>query len=130
MMALDALLGELGVAGADLDKARAYQGKYGGRLEQILVNMGSLSTDALPGFYARLIEGEILSARAAAAFEPPLGLDELPVDFLLRHGWLPYERREAHWTFATRAPLDLEVNEWLGQQSFDHSLLLVSEEAF
>ena len=48
-MSLETLFADSGVQVEDLDKARAYQQKYGGRLEQILVNMGSLSSDALPG---------------------------------------------------------------------------------
>ena len=55
MNSLAAMLSEFGIGPADVDKARAYQKKYGGRLEQILVNMGSLSTETLPDIYARLL---------------------------------------------------------------------------
>jgi general secretion pathway protein E len=130
MTDIDALLGEFGVAGADLDKARAYQQKYRGRLEQILVNMGSLSSDALPDIYARLFAAPVLDAKTAHGWERPLGIDELPVEFLLRRGWIPYESREGHWEFATTAPLDLEVSEWLGNAGFGFSLRLASEETF
>jgi general secretion pathway protein E len=130
MTDIDALLGEFGVATADLDKARAYQQKYRGRLEQILVNMGSLSSDALPDIYARLFASPVLAPKEAHAWEPPLGLDALPVEFLLRRGWIPYEVRAGHWDFATTAPFDLEVSEWLGNQGFAFGLRLASEETF
>jgi general secretion pathway protein E len=48
MIAFDELLGEHGVQAEDLEKAKTYQQKYGGRLEQILVNMGGLASEALP----------------------------------------------------------------------------------
>ena len=83
MSSLALLVSDLGVSGADLDKARAYQQKYGGRLEQILVNMGSLSADSLPEIYGRLLQAQVLPARYATGWEPPTGLEELPVDFLL-----------------------------------------------
>jgi general secretion pathway protein E len=130
MTDLPALLGEFGVAAPDLDKARAYQQKYGGHIERILVNMGSLSADALPEIYARLIDAPVLQPRFAAAWEPPAGLDALPLDFLLERGWLPVAHDAGRWTFAAHAPLDLEVNEWLGGFTQAYELRLVSEEQF
>ena len=131
MSQLAALFTDFGVQPADLDKARLYQNKYGGRIEQILVNMGSLSSDALPDFYARLVGTETLPAGAAQAWEPPEGVDEMRLDFLVPRGWIPYQRREDNnWVFATRAPLDLEVNDWLRAQGGAFDLRLVSEEAF
>ena len=130
MSSLASLVSDLGVSGADLDKARAYQQKYGGRLEQILVNMGSLSADSLPEIYGRLLQAQVLPARYAVGWEPPAGLEELPVDFLLERGWLPIERQEGRWVFAAHAPLDLEVNEWLGTSAVPYELRLVSEEQF
>jgi len=130
MTPLHELLGEFGVAAPDLDKARAYQQKYGGRIEQILVNMGSLSADALPGIYGRLLGAELLPARFSATWEPPAGLEALPVDFLLVRGWLPVAREDDRWVFAAHAPLDLEVNEWLGGLAEPYVLRLVSEEQF
>jgi general secretion pathway protein E len=130
MSSLALLVSDLGVSGADLDKARAYQQKYGGRLEQILVNMGSLSADSLPEIYGRLLKAQVLPARYAADWEPPDGLEELPVDFLLERGWLPIERQDGRWVLAAHAPLDLEVNEWLGTSAVPYELKLVSEEQF
>jgi len=130
MTALATLFTDFGVQAADLDKARLYQQKYGGRLEQILVNMGSLSSDALPDIYARLLGVATLPAAALQSWEPPDGVDELPLDLLVTRGWIPYERRDNGWTFATRAPLDLEVNDWLRTQDSPFELRLVGEEAF
>jgi general secretion pathway protein E len=130
MTQLGTLLAGFGVGPSDLDKAHAYQQKYGGRIEQILVNMGSLSADSLPEIYGRLLDAPVLPARYAAAWEVPQGIDTLPVDFLLEHGWMPIAIADGHWTFATHAPLDLEVNEWLGTAGVPFSLQLASEEQF
>jgi general secretion pathway protein E len=130
MSTLYELIGASGVGAADLDKARAYQQKYGGRIEQILVNMGSLSADALPEIYGRLLDAPVLPARFAATWEPPAGLEALPVDFLLTRGWLPLSCDEGRWVFAVHAPLDLEVNEWLAGFAQSYELRLVSEEQF
>jgi general secretion pathway protein E len=130
MSSLPELLTEFGVSAADLDKARAYQQKYRGRLEQVLVNMGSLSAESVPAIHARLLGGEVLDAREARGYEPPLGADELPLDFLIAHEWLPISRNGEAWVFATLAPLDLEVNEWLGRSKTPFELRFVSEETF
>ena len=131
MSQLAALFSDFGVQPADLEKARLYQDKYGGRIEQILVNMGSLSSDAVPDIYARLLGVDTLPAGATQGWEPPLDIDELPLDLLVPRGWIPFERHEERgWTFATRAPLDLEVNDWLRSQAAPFEIRLVSEEAF
>jgi len=72
----------------------------------------------------------LLPARFATGWEPPAGLEDLPVDFLLERGWLPVERTDGRWVFAAHAPLDLEVNEWLGTSAVPYELRLVSEEQF
>jgi general secretion pathway protein E len=130
MTDLGALLGEFGVAPADIDKARAYQQKYRGRLEQILVNMGSLSSDALPEIYARLLGASVLLHRDAQGWDAPPDVDALPLEFLVTRGWVPYSHADGRWEFATTAPLDLEVNEWLGAQPFGFALRFVTDETF
>jgi general secretion pathway protein E len=84
----------------------------------------------LPGIYGRLLGAELLPARFAATWEPPAGIEALPVDFLLARGWLPVAREDERWVFAAHAPLDLEVNEWLGGLAEPYVLRLVSEEQF
>jgi general secretion pathway protein E len=130
MTDLAALFGEFGVAPTDVDKARTYQQKYRGRLEQILVNMGSLSSDALPEIYARLLGASVLTQRDAQGWEAPAGVDALPLEFLVGRGWIPHSSAAGRWEFATVAPLELEVNEWLGTQPFAFALRLVTDETF
>ncbi|NBS66076.1 MAG: type II/IV secretion system protein [Betaproteobacteria bacterium] len=125
------ILSRSGVQAADLEKARTYQQKYGGRLEQILVNMGSLSSESLPGIYAELLGFEALPAGAAQKWEAPASIDDFPLEFLVSRGWIPYRvSDDGHCIYATRSPLDLEVNDWLRKQAKAFDLVMVSEETF
>ena len=131
MTALVEQLAEFGVSSADLDKAQAYQAKFGGRLEQVLLNMGSLSSEALPEIYSKALGLDVLSAEAMRTWEPPEQVDTLRLDFLVPRGWLPLAiQDDGTWVLATRSPFDLEVNEWLGDSKLAYRVTLVSEEAF
>ena len=123
-------LTDLGVDTADLEKAFAYQHKYGGRLEQILVNMGSLASDSLPNLYGGLLGLPVLSAKDVQTWDPPETIDTFPLDFLIARGWLPYRIEEHRISLATRAPLDLEVSDWIRQQTESIDIFLVGEEGF
>jgi general secretion pathway protein E len=125
------LLSRSGVQVADLEKAQSYQQKYGGRLEQILVNMGSLSSDSLPGIYSALLGFPVLSTVDIQKWEPLPNVDDFPLEFLVSRGWVPFRTaNDGVLVFATRAPLDLEVNDWLRGRSPSFDLVIVSEETF
>jgi general secretion pathway protein E len=125
------LLQESGVQSSDIEKAQAYQLKYGGRLEQILVNMGGLSSEALPSIYSRLLQLKTLSAADVSTWEPTPDIDHYPLEMLVERGWLPYRKTDdGREVFITRAPLDLQVNEWLRQFDDKFELYIVSEETF
>ena len=125
------ILSESGVAAADLEKAQSYQQKYGGRLEQILVNMGSLSSESLPTIYSRLLGIDVLPASVVGRWDPPDNVDDFPLEMLVSRGWIPWAVDESgKVSFVTKSPLDLEVNDWLRRQCPAFSALLVSEETF
>ena len=131
MISLSALLSESGVQAADLEKAQSYQQKYGGRLEQVLVNMGSLSAEALPGVYSKILGLQTLPPGIANTWVPPDNIDDFPLDMLVPRGWLPLGSDGGSGEkFVSRAPLDLEVNEWLRKRGKPFDVLLVSEETF
>jgi general secretion pathway protein E len=119
-----------GVPPEDLEKAASYQSKYGGRLDQILVNMGSLPSDALPAIYSQWLDAPVLGAGDLRDWQLPGGTETLPLEFLLKRGWLPWAQEDDRWIFATRAPLDLEVNEWLAGQQSGAGLRLLKPEDF
>jgi general secretion pathway protein E len=131
MKSLADILADLGVSSVDIEKALAYQKKYGGRLEQIVVNMGGLSSDSVPLVYQQLLGFEVLAVESARSWEPPENIDTYPLDFLIKRGWLPFEDLgQEGIRLASRAPLDLEVNEWLHREARSFRVVLVSEEAF
>lgn len=51
------LTSEFKITQGDLDKAKLYQSRYDGRLEQILVNMGCLTEDDLAPLYSSILTG-------------------------------------------------------------------------
>lgn len=128
-MLLD-VFSEHGVPSADLEKARLYQSRHGGRLDQILVNMGSLPSEDLPAIYSRWFGVPVLAEADFRDWQLPAGSEELPLGFLLDHGWLPWEQGADGWIFATSSPCDLEVNAWLAESGSGTELLLLSLDDF
>ncbi len=130
MSAVLDVFSEHGVPAADLEKARSYQARHGGRLDQILVNMGSLPSEDLPAIYSKWFGAPVLSEADWRDWQLPEGSDALPLEFLLLHGWLPWERHEDSWVFASCSPFDLEVNAWLAEHASRPALRLLSSDDF
>lgn len=125
------LLASHGASVDDLSKAQAYQDKYGGRLEQILVNMGGLAAEIMPNVYSAYLGLPVLDPTKLAAWVPPEFDVEIPVKFLVEHGWIPFFKDTAgRIVFATKSPLDLEINEWLVETEISHEIMLISDEQF
>jgi len=123
------LIEDFGVTKEDLQRSISYQHKYGGKLENILVNMGSLSNDQLPLLYQKLFDIPLLDITAwieSEAIEAPR--EELL--FLLDKKWVPLDVKEGVWTFACCFPLELEINEWLANKSIEFKLFLINDEEF
>jgi general secretion pathway protein E len=126
----DLLLGA-GVSEDDLSRALAYQKKFGGRLEQIAVNMGSLSTEVIPDIYSKLLGLCCITASEVKGWVPPDIIDTALLEFLVLRGWLPYSKDDqGKLVLATKAPFDLEVNARLDEVSSQTEIKLVSEEVF
>ncbi|MCH8072959.1 MAG: type II/IV secretion system protein [Proteobacteria bacterium] len=130
MSAVLDVFSEHGVPAVDLEKARSYQARHGGRLDQILVNMGSLPSEDLPAIYSKWFGAPVLSEADWRDWQLPEGSDALPLEFLLVHGWLPWERHEDSWVFASCSPFDLEVNAWLAEHASRPELRLLSSDDF
>ena len=130
MSAVLDVFSEHGVPAEDLEKARSYQARHGGRLDQILVNMGSLPSEDLPAIYSKWFGAPVLSEADWRDWQLPEGSDALPLEFLLLHGWLPWERHEDSWVFASCSPFDLEVNAWLAEHASRPALRLLSSDDF
>jgi len=110
----------------DIDKALKYQQKYGGRLEQILVNMGSLPDDQVAPLLSEFLGMPMLNI-SQWIDTPALDVDASTIEFLLQHQWLPLAKEDNNWQFACVFPLELGINEWLTQHNINAELFIASE---
>lgn len=121
------LVEEFQVSTVDLEKAKNYQQRFGGRLEQLLVNMGSLSEDALPNLFSSLLSVQLLTD--IDALSEDYGLPEwaaaLDVQYLVKHSWIPLPEK-AHFICAD--PFDWEVNQYLLQNDYEPQFSIASKD--
>lgn len=131
MNRIDEVLLANDVSASDLEKARAYQQKNGGRLEQILINMGAIASEALPKIYTSLLGLKVVPSSMVATWTPPELVDSFPLAFLVPRGWVPWSIDESgKTTFVTKSPLDLEVSDWLRTFAAEFDVMLLGEDAF
>lgn len=121
------LVEEFQVSTVDLEKAKNYQQRFGGRLEQLLVNMGSLSEDALPNLFSSLLSVQLLTDIDALSedYELPEWAAALDVQYLVKHSWLPLPEN-AHFICAD--PFDWEVNQYLLQNDYEPQFSIASKD--
>ena len=114
------------VGASDLEKALSYQRKFGGQLEQILVSMGSFSSESLPALYASLLSLPMLRDAEVADWELPEQAYQLNLPSLLEKQWIPYQFVEDKWLFATCSPLNRDVHELLYLSITDFNVVICS----
>ncbi len=114
------LTDKVGIAPDEVQKAILYQERNGGRLEQILVNMGSMSTEQLPQFYSELFDIPLLSSADELDLPSLEALSQDTIAELKQAELLPicYDDTDGSLTLATMAPASLTVNECLAQLPF------------
>jgi general secretion pathway protein E len=120
------LVEQFQITAQDLSKAESYQKRFGGRLEQILVNMGSFPDDQIAKLYSEYLQLPLLQLEHFLDIELPQ-IDDEVLTILLANQWVPLVVNENHWQFACRFPLDLTINEWLSQQKIQPTIFLASE---
>lgn len=120
------LIKEFSVSPDDVTKAENFQKKYGGRLEQILVNMGSLPDDQISQVYAQLFDLPLVDISDWLDTVTP-EVDENVISFLSENQWVPLSKDGDDWSFACRFPLELAVNEWLSQNNINAKIYLANE---
>ncbi|XQW86925.1 GspE/PulE family protein [Thalassotalea piscium] len=126
MSLVELLVETFSVSSEDLLRAESYQKKFGGRLEQILVNMGSLPDDQIAPLYSQFLQLPLVNVTEWIDV-PVVDIDELTLKFLMEYHWLPLEKKDSHWIFACRFPLELSVNQWLTQKGISAEILIASE---
>ena len=120
------LLDKFHVSPQDLQRAENYQKRNGGRLEQVLVNMGSLPDDQVPLLLSEYLELPMLDlGRWQETILP--NVDTGALSLLLENQWVPLAIDGKRWLFACRYPLELSVNEWLQQHDIEAEVFLATD---
>lgn len=127
-MQLESLLKEnFGIQQIDLAKAKEYQIKYGGRLEQILVNIGSLPDDSLPLLYSHLLDLPMLSLADWNDIETAPDIEHDTLKHMLQNGWVPLRSCVSEMTVCCSDPLNLALNDFIAKQNKPVSIHVASE---
>ncbi|NTS76919.1 type II/IV secretion system protein [Catenovulum sp. SM1970] len=128
MQMKDLLINNFSVSEADYTRAESFQRKFGGRIEQILVNMGSLPDDQLSTLYSQFLslpqidvsDWEQLNAEQ-------IELSKSDIDFLISRGWIPLNVEGKKLCIACKFPLDIEANDFLTKMGLEPIILLASD---
>jgi general secretion pathway protein E len=126
MDAKSVLTSQFNVSELDIEKALNYQAKHGGRLESILVNMGSLSDEEVPVYLSVQLELPLLDLDHWLE-KPMPNIDQDELQFFQEQEWLPLCVEGNQWVFAAQYPLNLTMNEWVQQRDLDVSIFVASE---
>lgn len=110
----------------DLKRAENYQQRYGGRIDQILVNMGSLPDDQIASLYSQYLELPLLDITQWQEQSTP-DVDQNSLRILLDNQWVPLAVNNNNWIFACHFPLDVTINEWLVQQNIEAEIFVADE---
>ncbi|XOV79224.1 MAG: GspE/PulE family protein [Aestuariibacter sp.] len=119
---------EYSVSQVDIEKARNYQKKFGGRLEKILVNIGSIDEDVLPKIYSELLGCEYIddSHQLFSDYSIPDWAKNYDTKLLISRLWFPVPDRENQ--FVVSDPFDWEVNQYLLSHGIRPSFYLATKD--
>jgi len=121
------LTSEFKITQGDLDKAKLYQSRYDGRLEQILVNMGCLTEDDLAPLYSHLLNYPLFQPQNFPNWSMP---EEATLEVMLRLKSLDcllVEIAESNWHLACKDPLSLALAQYVQQLNVDVSIFVATE---
>lgn len=121
------LTSEFKVTQADLDKAKSYQNRYDGRLEQILVNMGCLTEDDLAPLYSQLLGYPLFAPEDYPNWQLP-DFIELPILQELKSlNCLLVAENDGIWILACKDPLSLGLAQCVQQHNIDVEIFVATE---
>lgn len=120
------LLTEFQVTQSDLDKGKRFQSRNGGRLEQILVNMGCLTEDDLIPLFSKVLSLPIFDASQWQQWKTK-GLSTEELSFFKSKNALLLSSTENNRLLAAKDPLDLELTEFIQNKNLDVEFELAKE---
>lgn len=112
---------------SEIDKALSFQAKFGGRLEQILVNMGSLPEDKLVDLYVIYFDAERYIPELYESFSFDLEFIKNEGRVFIEHRWLPIAKVGSTWTFIVAEPFNQYVADWLVFNHIEPKLIIANE---
>lgn len=129
---LERILLDRGIDSQDIDKARMYQKKHGGALEQLLVNLGVQAEEELAEIYSLLLNVELLSVPPKIEDDFYSLLDsvfenKINFDFLISRAWIPYKIEKNKVFFITNQPLHWEVQQYLSTINSPYQFVVANE---
>lgn len=108
---VDILIEHFDINIGDIEKAQNYQSKIGGRLEQLLVNIGSLPEDRLAEYYSLAFDFPMLNDTDAIVDSSVCPSDT--ISKLAEFDWFPVKNQQDKAVFAVRYPLEQEAQDLL-----------------
>lgn len=121
------LQGEFAVSSSDLDKALQYQSRYGGRTEQILVNMGCLTEDDLAPLFSQYLGYPRFQEEQYSGWTVPTGASFEVLDKLRSLDCLLLEAETTRWKVACKDPLSLPLVDYLQQQNLELDVYVATD---
>jgi general secretion pathway protein E len=125
------LVEEFNVPALDLEKAVSYQKRSNGRLEKLLVNMGTLPEEELPNLYAKLLDLPKLGiddVQHLADNEIDSWQENINLVELTSTQWFPIKKQESTWHLAVQDPLNFELQQQLDFFGIKYQLSIIDEE--
>ncbi len=111
---------------SDLEKAKSYQSRYDGRLEQILVNMGCLTEDDLAPLYSQLLQYPLFDPDVWPNWQlPDISISVLSqlksLDCLL------LKITGSSWVLAAKDPFNIDLIQYIQHKNVDVELFVATE---
>lgn len=121
------LLTAFQVTKSDLEKGKRFQSRNGGRLEQILVNMGCLTEDDLIPLFSTVLNLPIFDASQWQDWK----VDDKPLEelsyFKSKHALLLEAKEDNKRYIAAKDPLNLELIEYIQNNNLEVEFELAKE---
>lgn len=121
------LASEFKITQADLDKAKSYQNRYDGRLEQILVNMGCLTEDDLAPLYSQLLDYPLFTPENYLDWQLPDFVELLILQELKSLDCLLIAGNDGVWSLACKDPLSLNLAQYIQRHKVDVEIFVATE---
>lgn len=121
----DILVNKYDISTADIEKAKSFQNRFQGRLEHVLVNMGSLSEDNLAPLYSELLDYPLFEAEDWPNWSIPENLLEAVQD-LKALDCLLISCTDDCWFLASKDPLEINLGEYIQQRNVNVKMFVAT----